>query len=115
MWLGRTGDVHCAARCGGARSTDPTGGAVALLEFELELAEGQQHDFMLTLASSAAELDTLPPSPTCWSATEAAWQERIPTLPQVAARRDARHAYAVLDGMTERGRRHGRRRDHFAA
>jgi hypothetical protein len=102
VWLGRTGDVHCAFVGAEAALDRPDGRRGRLLEFELVLAEGQQYDFMLTLASSAAELDTLPAA-ACWSATEAAWEERIPSLPQVAGRRDARHAYAVLDGMTSAG------------
>jgi len=35
-----------------------------------------------------------------WTATRAAWSERLPELPDVRARRDARHAYAVMQGLT---------------
>jgi GH15 family glucan-1,4-alpha-glucosidase len=35
-----------------------------------------------------------------WSATEDGWRERVPALEQAAGRRDARHAYAILTGLT---------------
>jgi GH15 family glucan-1,4-alpha-glucosidase len=38
-----------------------------------------------------------------WSGTEAAWQERVPDLDLAVARRDARHACAVLAGLTSTG------------
>ena len=41
-----------------------------------------------------------PEPETAWSGTEAAWRERIPALESTIAPRDARHAYAVLSGLT---------------
>jgi GH15 family glucan-1,4-alpha-glucosidase len=38
-----------------------------------------------------------------WSATEAEWSQRLPDLPATTAPRDARHAYAVLSGLTSAG------------
>jgi GH15 family glucan-1,4-alpha-glucosidase len=68
----------------------------------VELAEGESHDLMLVL-DDAGDRDA-PPSPqAAWSATEAEWSERLPDLPSAAAPRDARHAYAVLSGLTSAG------------
>ena len=38
-----------------------------------------------------------------WAATEAAWRERVPALAHTIAQRDARHAYAMLTGLTSGG------------
>jgi GH15 family glucan-1,4-alpha-glucosidase len=64
----------------------------------LELSEGDSHDLVLLLDS---EGDGEPPRPdVAWSGTEAAWAARLPELPAPVGRRDARHAYAVLSGLT---------------
>jgi GH15 family glucan-1,4-alpha-glucosidase len=45
-----------------------------------------------------------PPTPdAAWSATDAEWSERLPEVPSSTAPRDARHAYAVLSGLTSAG------------
>ena len=46
--------------------------------------------------------DAEPPDPgIAWSGTAAAWRERVPRAPEyTVAQRDARHAYAVLTGLT---------------
>jgi alpha,alpha-trehalase len=45
--------------------------------------------------------DSGPPDPDeLWSATEESWQRQVPALEHVTARRDARHADAVLRGLT---------------
>jgi alpha,alpha-trehalase len=42
----------------------------------------------------------LPDPDTAWEATETAWVQDVPRLDGVTAKRDARHAYAVLRGLT---------------
>jgi GH15 family glucan-1,4-alpha-glucosidase len=69
------------------------------LECVLELAEGARHDLLLELSTGA--LDDAPPLPsTAWDATAAAWARDVPELNGVIGQRDARHAYAVLRGLT---------------
>src|SRR3954447_5744639 len=67
----------------------------------LELAEGQAHDLVLILQQGA------PPEPIrpeeAWAQTEQAWRERVPPLEHTLAPRDARHACAVLSGLTSAG------------
>ena len=41
-----------------------------------------------------------PAAAAAWRATEAAWAQAVPPLDGVTAGRDARHAYAVLRGLT---------------
>jgi hypothetical protein len=91
-WRGRTGDLRISASgLGEARADD------GALELELTVPEGEHHDLAVVVAAGEpgpvdAEL--------AWHATEAGWRERVPALGDSIARRDARHAYAVLAGLT---------------
>jgi hypothetical protein len=98
-WHGRVGDAFFAWR-GAAEAREPSEGDWSPgLTLELDVAEGEHHDFVLTFATSAAESD--PPDPdAAWAATEAEWQTRVPDLSGSAAPRDARQACAVLSGLT---------------
>ncbi|HEV2075775.1 MAG TPA: glycoside hydrolase family 15 protein, partial [Thermoleophilaceae bacterium] len=72
------------------------------LTAELDLAEGEHRDLLLEL--SEAPLDgPLVEAAREWSATEAAWADAVPSLEGVYGRRDARHSYAVLRGLTSTG------------
>ena len=97
-WSGRVGEIRFRW-LGGASAkpgSDRAGGDV--LTMQLELEPGTQHDLVLVLA---LEDDLDPPPPDmAWSSTESGWDERIPALDGIVARRDARHAYAVLTGLT---------------
>ncbi len=102
-WTGRVGDVRLCLT--GAEEAVPgtDGRRGAALELELALAEGEHHDLTLTLALEPAESG--PPDPAvAWLATETEWRERVPLLQQIGgAQRDARHAHAVLTGLTSAG------------
>ncbi|MBA3844290.1 MAG: glycoside hydrolase family 15 protein [Actinobacteria bacterium] len=99
-WHGRIGEIELGWTGGGGASVENHGRHGKLLRLELEVAEGEHHDFVLTLGSERVQ----PPDPdACWSATAAAWQARVPALELTVARRDARHAYAVLSGLTTSG------------
>jgi GH15 family glucan-1,4-alpha-glucosidase len=98
-WVARTGDVRMRWSGAGdaAVSRDDAGGE--RLALALDLAEGTHHDLVLEL--SADDLDAVAPATDrAWSATEAAWRERVPPLEGVIAARDVRHAYALLSGLT---------------
>ncbi|OJU85394.1 MAG: glycoside hydrolase [Solirubrobacterales bacterium 70-9] len=70
------------------------------LTLDLRLGAGESRDLVLVLDHGGD--DSGPPPPErLWEATEAAWAERVPELAEVdLARRDARHAHAVLSGLT---------------
>ena len=93
-WNGRTGSVY-SCWSGGAKAKPGDEG----LALELVLDEGEHHDLVLVLALDEGDLEPPEPDP-AWSATETAWHERIPDLELPLGRRDARHAYAVLSGLT---------------
>jgi hypothetical protein len=70
------------------------------LSFELRLDEGDAHDFVLTLDHGHGAPDPGAPA-RLWEATEAGWAERVPSFDEHRlAARDARHAYAVMSGLT---------------
>jgi hypothetical protein len=98
VWEARTGRLGVRwAGAGGARvvGTPPA----AHLALELELPPGAEHDLTLEIADGA--LAGPPPDPAAaWGATERAWADSVPALSGLAAPRDARHAVAVLRGLT---------------
>jgi len=100
VWSGHSGNLHW--RCVGAEaahprtSTQPHG---ELLVLELTVRAGTHHDLVFE-ASSQSLPDKLVDPDTAWSATEAAWSRSVPELGSSLAPRDARHAYAVLRGLT---------------
>ncbi|MGI8660228.1 MAG: trehalase-like domain-containing protein, partial [Thermoleophilaceae bacterium] len=99
-WRGRTGDHHfCWAGAAGA-SVGGAGDGQAL-SLDLEVEAGSHHD--LVLALDARREPQAPEPQGAWTGTEAAWAERVPRFEQTMAPRDARHAYAVLAGLTSSG------------
>jgi GH15 family glucan-1,4-alpha-glucosidase len=95
-WHGRVGQLRLRwSGCPVAR----TGGNGTRLIGALTLPEGHHQDLILEL--SHAVLDGPAPDPDrLWEATETAWRTTMPTLGGTIAPRDARHAYAVLRGLT---------------
>jgi GH15 family glucan-1,4-alpha-glucosidase len=89
------------ARWTGAAAAAPRDGAGGL-RMELALEPGDHHD--LALEISGSPIDGAPPAAArLWKATAAAWCDAVPPL-RAAAQRDARHAVAVLRGLsTQRG------------
>jgi GH15 family glucan-1,4-alpha-glucosidase len=95
VWTGRAGPLR--VRWSGASAARPSGRDGALA-FELTLSPGDHHDLVLEL--STADLDArLPDADALWESTLAAWRRALPEMP-VPAARDARHAHAVLRGLT---------------
>jgi GH15 family glucan-1,4-alpha-glucosidase len=101
-WRARLGDVHLRWAGGENAKVVPDGHGGKALRLELDLAEGSHHDLVLVVALD--EDDAGPPDPDlAWTATETAWRERVPELDLAVGARDARHAYAVISGLTTSG------------
>ena len=96
-WTLRAGDVH-ARWSGGERAKARRSGGGTVLELELDLEPGRHHDLVLVLDKAADA--PLPDPAHAWECTEHAWVERLPDIEQTIAPRDARHAYAILSGLT---------------
>jgi hypothetical protein len=98
-WRGIVGDLRLRWT-GGADAQLPSGGRA--LRATLTVAEGAHHDLILELGDTALS-DQAPDPDRVWQATETGWREAIPTVGETIAPRDARHAYAVLRGLTSSG------------
>ncbi|MFI1330903.1 glycoside hydrolase family 15 protein [Streptomyces sp. NPDC020845] len=94
VWCASGGGLHL--RFTGAEGATPTpGGGV---HGELTVREGAEHDLVLELSARPC---TQPLEPVrLWRATEECWAAAVPACTDLAAARDARHAYAVLRGLT---------------
>jgi GH15 family glucan-1,4-alpha-glucosidase len=94
IWTGRSGSTRF--RWSGAAKARPVDGE---LRMTIELAEGATHELVLEIS----DLD-LPDEPQdasrTWAATEEAWSQVVPHCDDLIAVADARHAYAVLRGLS---------------
>jgi hypothetical protein len=77
----------------------PDGHAGRMLVASLDLTQGERRDLVLELATEPFDDDLVDPG-RAWEATEAQWRARVPPVDVDAGRRDARHAVAVLQGLT---------------
>ncbi len=69
------------------------------LTLEMEIVEGQKQDFLLELSTKG--FSGSPPDPEeQWNFTKRSWELSAPRLDKCAGERDARHAWAVLRGLT---------------
>ena len=98
-WTGRCGEIRFAWLGGAGARPQPDGAGGQVLTLMLELEPGQTHDLVLVLALDELELD-LPAPDLAWARTEESWRTRMPAIEPAVGRRDARHAYAVLSGLT---------------
>ncbi|MGH2875913.1 MAG: glycoside hydrolase family 15 protein [Solirubrobacteraceae bacterium] len=104
-WTATVGDTLMTWVGGGEAQPVADGHGGRPLVMELDLEPGTAHDLVLVLDDARAGRETDPPpsAEIAWRGTEAAWSERVPELPTPTAIRDARHAYAVMSGLTSLG------------
>jgi GH15 family glucan-1,4-alpha-glucosidase len=96
-WRGRLGEIHVCWGGGVEATVERADGSGSELRLPLRLEEGEVRDFVLVLGDEQrAPLDP----DAAWRATEEAWSQRIPLLEETAAPRDARHALAIMTGLT---------------
>ncbi|HTI32414.1 MAG TPA: trehalase-like domain-containing protein, partial [Miltoncostaea sp.] len=95
-WDGVTGDL--AVRLWGAPGLRVAGGAGGhRLEGELTVPAGRHHDVVLEIGAAGGDA---PDPDRLWRTTEEACRAAVPDPGPVVAGTDARHALAVLDGLT---------------
>jgi len=92
-WHGRTGDLH-------VRVSGMADAAVAdgVLRMPLTVPAGQQHDLVLEVGTAIPDEPVDPEH--AWQSTAHTWAEAVPEIPHSVAPLDARHAYAVIRGLT---------------
>ncbi|MFF3113385.1 glycoside hydrolase family 15 protein [Kitasatospora sp. NPDC057904] len=95
-WTGRTGGLH--VRLTGAPEARPDGAA---LHATVLLEAGGRRDLVLEISDQHLPPPT--PADSLWRTTEAGWAACVPDLAGTMGQRDARHAHAVLAGLTGPG------------
>jgi alpha,alpha-trehalase len=99
VWRGLVGETRIVWLGGADASPQPDGHRGKTLTQSLTLQPGQTHDLLLVLDAGPEHPD--PPDPErYWQSTTSVWSDNVPGLRTTAAQRDARHAYAVLHGLT---------------
>ncbi len=91
----QSGNLHI--RWGGVADVHRAGDG--RLSLDIVVPAGAHHDLTLEITPADLPLE-LPEPDVCWSETEHAWHEAVPTFESSVAPRDARHAYAVMRGLT---------------
>jgi hypothetical protein len=103
VWTGSTGPLRWRWT-GGAEARPPplADGTGDVLALDVTVPAGGHHDLVLELTEG--ELPERADDPeTAWQATDAAWRRARSGVNVEIAHRDARHAYAVLRGLTSSG------------
>jgi hypothetical protein len=98
-WTGRLGDLHLRWSGGVETAAVAHAGRFTYLGFDLVVPAGTHHDLVLEVSDAGFDSDP-PDARSAWQATEASWAAQVPALQGITAGRDARHAYAVLRGLT---------------
>jgi GH15 family glucan-1,4-alpha-glucosidase len=95
VWFGRCGALYVRFSGAPEASEARDGG----LEAVIDVDGGGHHDLVLEISSRPLRGEP-PSADPLWQATARAWEEAVPDISGTVADRDARHAYAVLRGMT---------------
>jgi hypothetical protein len=98
-WAARVGSLYLRWSGDDGQARPVRSGRSTRLAASLTVRRGRRRDLVLEL--SDRPLPGAPPDPgEAWRATEASWKRAVPLLDNVIASRDARHACAVLRGLT---------------
>lgn len=97
IWSAHEGKLHMRWAGGETATVDADGSLVA----HLDLKEGTHHDFVLEIGESIGNQPV--DADAAWASTATAWSTAVPEMTETLAPRDARHAYAVLRGLTSAG------------
>ncbi|MGH8226295.1 MAG: glycoside hydrolase family 15 protein [Steroidobacteraceae bacterium] len=103
IWTGRTGGLNL--RWSGAAEAEPDDGAgdsKGALSLQFTLPAGGHRDLVLEVSERALP-EPAPEPNQAWQATEYSWRTTVPELSGSLEPREARHAYAVLRGLTSSG------------
>lgn len=93
FWTANSGELWM--RWTGAADASPDDSGQLVLD--VTVPAGGRHDLVLEIG---ADIGDRVDATTAWRATEREWRAAVPALDGCVAPRDARHAYAVLRGLT---------------
>ncbi|MDM7489253.1 glycoside hydrolase family 15 protein [Rhodococcus sp. CSLK01-03] len=94
VWHARAGSLHLRWQGAGTATSSATG-----FEMRLGLRSGRTHDLLLEISDRPFATAT-PSAEAVWRRTEQAWAAATAPIHGTLADRDARHATAVLTGLT---------------
>jgi hypothetical protein len=98
-WTGRVGDLHVRWSGDVAEARVRRAGQASVLSMNLTVPPGERRDLVLELSAEPLR-DEPADAISAWRTTQERWAEAAPPLDRVTAGRDARHAQAVLRGLT---------------
>ncbi|AEV71486.1 glycosyl hydrolase, glucoamylase [Mycolicibacterium rhodesiae NBB3] len=101
-WHAMCGSLHIKLHGAAHAAVVREGSGMAALRCDLKLTEGSHHDVVVEVSDQPAG-DPLPNPDALWVTTETHWNTALPRFDTSIAARDARHAYAVLLGLTTPG------------
>lgn len=97
VWTARCGPLYL--RWSGIPATARRRGGLHAM---ITVPADRHHDLVLEISDHPLKGPPADPD-LAWRATETAWEQEVPQLPGTIADRDARHAYAVMRGLTSSG------------
>ncbi len=98
VWTARSGPLHLRWS-GAGGSVSRAGGC---LQAELDVPGGEHRELVLEISDEPLPAEPVDPE-RAWAATRSAWARAVPEITGTLADRDARHAYAVMRGLTTKG------------
>jgi hypothetical protein len=98
-WTARAGDLHLRWSGDTGQARVDRGRRGPRLILDLTVPAGEQRDLVLEMSSRPFAGPPAGPD-RLWHTTEESWQQAMPPLRHLPATRDARHAYAVMRGLT---------------
>lgn len=99
IWTGRLGALRLRWSGAVAEARSAGGSSDTRLELDLRIPAGQARDLVLEISEQPL-VDAPPEADETWRATEDCWHEAVPKFGNLIASPDARHAYAVMRGLT---------------
>ncbi len=97
-WTATSGGRHVRLTGADDATVDDDGS----LRLRLAVSAGEHHDLVLEVSTGTFDAPPVD-ADRAWVATAHYWDEAVPELAGTAGTRDARHAYAVLRGLTAPG------------
>lgn len=98
-WRGRLGKLWLRLSGAPEATVDERNADLPTLTSTLRVPEGGHHDIVFELGDAEPHAPR-PSADQLWEHTENSWRTTIPDFPDLIARRDVRHSYAVLRGLT---------------
>lgn len=98
VWMARCGPLHMRFSGTPSAARNEEGG----LRSRVAVSNGRHHDLILEISDQPLGAERID-ADVAWSATSTSWERAVPDISNTIADPDARHSYAVLQGLTSTG------------